>query len=360
MRLAGRHIVIGAAVVMLTIAVHQRAMSAGGGTLPGLLSETGLLSVQGSTKSTVHGSGPRSFTPQYPLWSDGADKKRWVYLPTGTTIDVSNPERWEFPEGTKFWKEFAVGGRKVETRFLWKRNGEWQFATYAWNDAQTDATLVPEAGLLTTVEVAPGKRHRIPGATECRACHVSDRVEILGFNALQLSTLRDPDALHAEPLTPDMITLRTLHEEKRLSPARPDWVSHPPQIPAPDQTTRAVLGYLSTNCGTCHNSMSDLAMLDLDLKATTSRPAAPCPTSLTTTLDRPGRWEIASAPPGTSRRLTPGQPELSAILARMKSRRPSSQMPPLGTVVVDEAAVALLTKWIEADAAVWAARRSGC
>ncbi|MDX1518428.1 MAG: hypothetical protein R3288_16385, partial [Woeseiaceae bacterium] len=28
-----------------------------------------------------------SYTPQYPLWSDGAIKKRWLYLPPGTSID---------------------------------------------------------------------------------------------------------------------------------------------------------------------------------------------------------------------------------------------------------------------------------
>ncbi len=355
MRPVVRHSLMIALCAMFTAAVYQR-VAATGVTMPGLLSETGIHLVQGSTGSKVQDS----FSPQYPLWSDGAAKRRWVYLPEGATIDVSDPDRWDFPEGTKFWKEFVIGGRKVETRFLWKRDGEWRFATYAWNDEQTDATLVPENGLLTNVEVAPGKRHRIPGSTECRACHVTDRVEILGFTALQLSTLRDAGALHAEPLTPDMITLRTLHEDGRLSPARPDWESHPPRLAAPDRTTRTVLGYLSTNCGTCHNAWSDLATLDLDFKATTSRPTTPCPTSLKTTLEGPGRWEIASAAPGTSRRLSPGRPELSTLLARMKSRRPTSQMPPLGTVVVDDAAVALLTKWIEADPAVWEVRRSGC
>ncbi len=366
MRPVVRHSLMLGLCVLFTVAVYQR-VAATGVTMPGLLSETGIHMVQGSTGlarrslgaggSKVQGS--RTFSPQYPLWSDGAAKRRWVHLPGGATIDVSDPDRWDFPEGTKFWKEFAVGGRMVETRFLWKREGEWRFATYAWNEAQTDATLVPETGLMTDVEVAPGKRHRIPGTTECRACHVTDRVEILGFTALQLSTLRDPDALHAEPLTPDMITLRTLHEERRLSPARPEWISHPPRIVAPDHTTRVVLGYLSTNCGNCHNSWSDLTNLDLDLTTTTSR-ATPCPTSLKTTLDRPGRWEIPGVPPGTSRRLTPGRSELSTLLARTKSRRPSSQMPPLGTVVVDDAAVALMTKWIDSDVATWQRRRSDC
>jgi hypothetical protein len=346
MRPAVRYSLILAVCAVFTAAVYQR-VAAAGATMPRLLSETGLL------------SGPQPFSPQYALWSDGAVKRRWVSLPQGATIEVSDPDRWNFPDGTKFWKEFSIGDRKVETRFLWKHDGEWRFATYAWNDAQTEATLVPEAGVTTDVEVAPGRRHRIPGVTECRACHVTDRVEILGFTALQLSTQRDEDALHAEPLTPDMVTLRTLHVEQRLSPARPDWLSHPPRIAAPDAATRTVLGYLSTNCGTCHNSLSDLANLDLDLRATTAQPTAPCPGSLTTTLDKPGRWEIPASH-GNSRRVSPGRPQLSTLLARMKSRRPSSQMPPLGTVVVDDAAVVVLTKWIEAEPAVWAVRRSGC
>ena len=38
---------------------------------------------------------------------------------------------------------------------------------------------------------------------------------------------------------------------------------------------------------------------------------------------------------------------MSAILVRMKSRRPSTQMPPLGTVLHDREAIALVTEWIE-------------
>ena len=44
--------------------------------------------------------------------------------------------------------------------------------------------------------------------------------------------------------------------------------------------------------------------------------------------------------------MTAGRPELSALLVRMRSRRPSTQMPPLGTVVPDREAVDLLSGWI--------------
>ena len=49
-------------------------------------------------------AGNRSFAPQYPLWSDGMSKQRAIYLPPGTTIDAADPNDWNFPVGTKFWK----------------------------------------------------------------------------------------------------------------------------------------------------------------------------------------------------------------------------------------------------------------
>ena len=38
-----------------------------------------------------------AFAPQYPLWTDGAAKRRWISLPPGTAIDASDPENWVFP-----------------------------------------------------------------------------------------------------------------------------------------------------------------------------------------------------------------------------------------------------------------------
>ena len=135
------------------------------------------------------------------MWSDGATKRRWVRLPEGSQINVANLEKWDLPVGTKFWKEFSFKGRKVETRFLWQtRKGHWVFASYAWNEAQTNAVLASESGIANIADIGDGKRHSIPSVSECRSCHDSSRTETLGFDALQLSTDRDPNALHAEPL----------------------------------------------------------------------------------------------------------------------------------------------------------------
>ena len=314
---------------------------------PRLLSETGLYAGKGT-----NGIDPRNrpFSPQYPLWSDGAEKSRWVRLPAGATIDTGNVDRWDFPEGTRFWKEFRFNGRKVETRFLRKNgDGSWTFASYAWNEDQTDALLAPADGLPNAAEIAPGKFHSIPAVTDCRACHDPGelfRTEILGFSALQLSTDRDPGAPHSESLMDGMVTLRTLTDERVLEPARPELVTAPPRIQAPDARTRSVLGYLSTNCGSCHNQESSIANLGLTLKASAA-PSHPRTTTPSHLLKLTSKWQIPKVAEGESRYVTPGAPELSAILVRMKSRRPSSQMPPLGTVLHDKEAIALVSDWIE-------------
>ena len=230
---------------------------------PRLLSQTGLYSNVAALKVDDRN---RPFSPQYPLWSDGATKRRWVRLPAGSKINVADLDKWQLPVGTKFWKEFSFDGRKTETRFLWQTaKDKWIFASYAWNDAQTEAVLASQNGIADVAAVADGKRHSIPSVTECRACHDSSRTEILGFNALQLSTDRDPNALHGEPLTGEMITLRTLVDEKLMTPPRPELLISPPRIAATSSQTRTALGYLSTNCGSCHNRDSSIAKLGLIL-----------------------------------------------------------------------------------------------
>jgi hypothetical protein len=326
--------------------VASSGSAAGTLVLPQHLSETGLYA-DASTLAVDPANRP--FAPQYPLWSDGAAKRRWVRLPDGATIDTRDVNHWDFPVGTRFWKEFEFGGRRVETRLLVKTGaGHWEFASYAWRADQQDADLAPPEGLPGVAEVAPGKFHSIPSRDECRACHDSGRTEILGFTALQLSTDRDPLAPHAEALTPDMVTLATLVGEGRLQPAAPELAAAPPRIAAADPRERAVLGYLSSNCGSCHNPKSTIASLGLFLQHEADRRAGCSPAAIATTLGQPGHWVVPSAPAGTSRIVHAGRPELSSLLTRAKSRRPSSQMPPIGTVVADREALELMSAWIAA------------
>jgi len=319
------------------------ASGEGVASAPPTLRETGLYASPG-----VIDPRNRPFSPQYPLWTDGATKRRWIRLPEGARVDASDVNEWSFPVGTKVWKEFSFGGRKVETRLLWKTGADaWVFASYAWNAEGTEASLAPAEGLMRVAEVAPNKYHNIPAVDQCRACHVSNRTELLGFNALQLSSDRDPNALHAEALEPGMITVRTLVDEDLMAPARPELVANPPRIAARTPDERALLGYLAGNCGACHNRQSDLAPLGLHWKHSdmTMRGAD----ALAGLMARRTKWQVPGVPEGESVVIDPSQPEQSAMLRRMRSRSPASQMPPMGTAVQDRDAVALATRWLESQ-----------
>jgi hypothetical protein len=346
------------AVGMFAAIVRAAAASETGATAPvapRLLSQTGLYANVATLKIDARN---RLFSPQYPLWSDGATKRRWVQLPGGSQINVANLEKWDLPVGTKFWKEFSFDGRKVETRFLWQTaKDKWIFASYAWNEGQTDAVLASEGGIANVADVGDNKRHSIPSVTECRSCHDSGRTEILGFNALQLSDDRDPNALHREQLTGEMITLRTLVDENLTTPRSPELVTAPPRIAAASPQTRTALGYLSTNCGSCHNADSSIAKLGLILKDPIKMETE-CSAAIATTLDQRGHWVVPEAPE-QSRMINPGHPESSAIIRRVKSRRPISQMPPIGTVIADREAVDFLSAWVS-NADEWKQLRARC
>ena len=51
--------------------------------------------------------------PALPFAIDAASRQR--------LIDGTDEMAWTFPVGTKFWKEFSVGGVRIETRLLEKR-----------------------------------------------------------------------------------------------------------------------------------------------------------------------------------------------------------------------------------------------
>src|SRR5690606_22937362 len=94
---------------------------------PQLLSETGLYAALAD--GTLN-PGVMPYEVQYPLWSDGSDKRRYLQLPAGARIDTASMDNWVLPVGTTAWKEFVRDGVRVETRMLRKQAQGWQFVAY--------------------------------------------------------------------------------------------------------------------------------------------------------------------------------------------------------------------------------------
>lgn len=272
--------------------------------------------------------GVVAFTPRFPLYSDGATKRRWLLLPEDTPIDTSDGDYWIFPVGTKLWKEFTRDGVRVETRLLEKRpDGSWWRLAYRWNEEQTDAEAVPEGE-----EDALGTPHDIPSTEDCDTCHGATRGTILGFSAIQLA------------FEGSGIDLDEWFEEGRLT--------HPVSgvnVPGDEQES-AVLGYLHANCGTCHNPTSGVQVrVDLDLRLplgldddVTSTP------SYRTSVGVPISVTDGGQVPGATLRVDPGSPSTSALFLRLDTRGELYSMPPLGTELVDEAGKSQIAAWIRA------------
>jgi hypothetical protein len=309
---------------------------------PSSLADTGLY-VAGST--TIVRSDNVSFSPQYPLWSDGATKRRWLHLPAGAFIDGSQPDAWEFPRGTKLWKEFSHG-RRVETRLIERlEDGTWRFSTYVWNAEGTEASLAPAEGIRgLPVDAAPGGRYVIPAEVDCRACHEGAAVPVLGVSALQLSSDRDPLAPHAEPFRHGDADLHALIERGWLRNVPAQLRDRTPRIAAPSPQARAALGYLHANCGHCHNRNGSPAPVDLAL-ARSAIAETDYGATLRSLLDARSRYRAPGMHAG-ARYIDPGKPDASVLTARMRTREPLMQMPPIGTREADREALELIEQWI--------------
>lgn len=305
---------------------------------PRSLRETGLYAPDGTTVA----EGVLRFSPQYPLWTDGASKLRYVALPPGTAIDASDPEAWDFPVGTRIWKEFSFG-RRAETRYMARTARGWVYATYVWDDFGDEAIRADDAGAETSVEMEGGLRHRAPSVAECRGCHENASSPVLGFSLLQLSPDRDPAGLHAGPASEVDVDLRDLVARGLLRDLPARYLRTPPRIAARSADERAALGYLHGNCGGCHRDDGPLASLGMSLAYVDDGHTA---RAIATTFGVPSGFVPRGLGGAVAMRVAPGAPDASVLLARVRTRDPVAQMPPLGSHLVDADAVTLLERWI--------------
>jgi len=310
-------------------------------SLPRLLSETGLY-LPGTKRVDPRNLG---FVPQYPLWSDGAKKQRWLQLPERQAIDASDPDAFEFPVGTKLWKEFSFG-RAVETRFMERLpDGSWRFASYVWDGEGREARLAPETGAPAVATLGAGVVHDVPSLDDCRACHEGRKSPVLGFTALQLSPARDALAPHREKVPDASMTLFELVQRGALVNLPQRLLDAPPAITGGSDSENALRGYLYANCSSCHNRQRPLAALGLDFDVSVLPGARNSLRS--SALGKASQFQ----PPGRMHalRIDPSDPLASVVLVRMQSRNPLYQMPPLGTRLADADGVQLLTRFLTQD-----------
>lgn len=259
-----------------------------------------------------------------PLWSDGTHKRRWVQLPTGSTIGYADAGAFTWPVGTVIVKEFAVDRPDgmvrvpIETRLLVKEaDGGWEGYSYQWNDQATGADLLYDTTIVRkSWPLADGGAysHIYPTRALCKRCHTQAAGFVLGPEAAQLNRTADYGGVADEQLR--VWSHLGLFGAGALPP--------PPAPVTPIFDTRASLtqrvrGYVTSNCAHCH------------------RPGGERPT-------RDLRWETALPNTNLCAVVVPGSASTSLLHTRFG--RVGAPMPPVATDLLDQRALQVVDAWI--------------
>ena len=260
-----------------------------------------------------------------PLWSDGAEKLRFVYIPPDQQAKAQGEGLLDLPVGSALIKTFKFGGKLIETRVLLHRAEGWVALPYVWDADQQEARLTL-GGKRIELAGPDGQpiSYAVPNKNQCKECHgVAGQVTPIGPKAYNLS------AAWLEALNKAGKLDRVPAVAKRI----PLWEER-------DHTDAALAarGYLEANCAHCHNpngaasnSGLYLGWLQID----------------------PIKLGIGKRPVAAGRGsgnldfdVVPGDPAHSILYYRMASLEGGVAMPELGRSALDPAGMAAVQRWI--------------
>ncbi len=318
--------------------------------VPRLLSQTGVFS---NTASMTPTENLLPFEPNSKLWSDRADKLRWLSIPAEKKISWHARDNWVFPQGTVAVKHFELPVntndptqiKRLETRLIVvQADGNIYGVTYRWRADNSDAELLMTGATEDiSITAADGstwtQTWAYPSPTECIDCHNAESAKILGVNTRQLNK---------NFTYPNLGTHNQLVHWNNLNLFSPAFSSN--QVQSFDQMVdisdtsatleQRVKSYIDVNCAHCHGvgkggSQWDaryntpLAQMKIVNEATTG---------IRNYLNDYG---IASA-----KVVAAGAPEESILFIRDKSVNPNDRMPPIGRALEHAEYMQVLEQWI--------------
>ncbi len=268
-----------------------------------------------------------------PLFSDYAEKLRYLYIPDGRQAKANGEGLIALPVGSAIIKSFGYEHdgklRLIETRVLLHRADGWLALPYVWNDAQDAAVLKLGGSRVPVTFIDPSGATRsisyaVPNKNQCKECHaVNGEVTPIGPKA------RNMDAAFLAQL----VAAGKLDAEPKVAQRLPVWED---RANAPVEAVARA--YLDANCAHCHRAEGSASNSGLSLG-----------------------WEVAdSVALGIGKRPTaagrgsgdldfdvaPGDPAHSILVHRMKSLEPGVAMPELGRATVHDEGVAAVAAWI--------------
>jgi putative heme-binding domain-containing protein len=326
------------------------------GKFPRKLGESGLFV---KMPQFVPASGVLPYSIYAEPWMDHASAERLLALPDLSTVqlyDRSIPvpntawfrSRVFFPKGAVLAKtlfmEMEAGKpgskRALETQILHFDGADWFGYSYRWNDAQTDADLVPAGGAERELDIldpeAPGGHRkqtwRFPSRAQCLVCHNGWAGPPLGFSAEQLSRQGQLEKLQKLGAVARGVV-------GKGKPAGDGQILRLFQLCDPYDANQNLAmrarSYLSVNCAHCHQGGAGGTAL-IDLRAELGLGAM----KALDVIPRQGTFNIADA-----LLIAPGDPLRSVLYYRMAKTGPG-RMPHVGSDIVDSLGIDVIHDWI--------------
>lgn len=312
------------------------------------LSDYGLFA--GKLSDQIPAQGVMPYALNTPLFSDYAEKLRFVRIPEGSSVAYNDSVVFDFPTGTILVKTFYYpvdfrhpekGRQLMETRLLIHEPNGWKALPYIWNEAQTEAFLdvAGETSLVKYIdETGKLRQHAyyVPNMNQCKGCHnKGELMEPIGPSARQLSGYFTYNGEKEIQLTHWVGKGKlTGLPEKGNIPKAVVW-----NDPSSGSVNERARLWLDINCAHCH------------------QPRGPASTSglyLGTAETDPLQLGIHKTPVAAGRGsgdlqfgILPGQPDKSILVYRMESKDPGVMMPELGRSLAQKEAIALIRQWIK-------------
>lgn len=316
-----------------------------GPDVPRTLSIVGLFSDAANLKVRP---GVIPYDVNSPLWSDNADKTRWVALPARAKIRLDSDGNFHWPDGAMFVKHFDLvtneqtqQRRRLETRVLVVNtsgtNG--YGVTYKWREDGRDADLLTE-GLdeaIKIVGVNGQTRTQIwhyPSQAECLQCHTEKSGFVLGPSMRQLNR----DFTYPSGLIDNQIRTWSYLQmfSRNVDEDRIDEFDRLVRVDdAEAPLEHRVRSYVDANCAFCHLPGGTGAQWDARYET---------PLAKQNNIDAGVRETFGVA---GAKIVAPGDLPKSIMHLRMTSTEVTRRMPPVGSNVIDKAAVSAVAEWIQ-------------
>jgi parallel beta-helix repeat protein len=298
-----------------------------------------------------------------PLFTDYAEKYRFIFVPPGKQAAYNSKNALDFPVGTIIAKTFTMprdflnegaGEEIIETRLLIHRKEGWKALPFIWREDRGDADLALAGGtrMVTWIHSDGSNRstnYVIPDANSCKTCHSTVRGESgSGVNQETVITPIGPkarflnqDNQYGEETVNQLAymaqqgVLAGLPADLASIDTVPDW-----EDSAASLEGRAK-GYLDANCAHCHapGGFASNSGMFLEYWREVDTSYGLCKTPVAAGAGSGGlRFDIV-----------PGNADESITAYRMNSNEPDVRMPEIGRTLIHEEGVALIREWINSQ-----------